>query len=279
MAAWLVRMALVCWWPKCAAVGQVSQTNEHQRVSEGQYVRLKNNLKVSGSEQNWILWRAADGGFELEDHFAIVDPADQVLAALSGANLSPQLRKELEAAVQLTEFSSRLGSDHRPQSLTLRGNRLSNGKPIETLHCNVGPDDVRCNGINQKAKLQTKKSEEFFYEFPFPMLVSGWLTDLTAGATETSARLICLDAGLKARNSIRLFPCERHIIPMDDESLTIGDREFQAHKARIQLRDQDQTLLELTVWYAGRGVVYAMEGGGPPGERIALVQYKKYSDF
>jgi|GEM_PF-6879724 len=280
LATWLVGMALVCCFSVRRAIGETPQANGKQKISEGQYVRLKNNARVPGSEQNWILWRAPDGGLELEDHFTLVNPADQVLAALSGAQLSPDLRNKLRTAVSLDELVARLAADHKPEFLKVRGTKLVDGRAVESLNCELEANEVRCKGINQNAKLRRKSAEEFFYAFPFPMLLSGWLTDRLAGSAEPStSKLVCLDAGPNSEDRLRLFPCDRQIAPMDDESLTIGDREFHAHKARIQLRDGDRVSLDLTVWYGGPGLVYAMEGGGPPGERIALVAYKKYAEF
>ena len=280
VATWLVGMALVCCFSVPGAIGESPQASGKQKISEGQYVRMKNNTRVPGSEQDWTLWREPTGELELEDHFTLVNPADQLLAALSGAKLSPELRNKLRAAVNLNQLVARLAADHKPEFVRVGGTKLVDGRAIERVKCELEPNEVRCKGIDQSAKLRRKSTEEFFYAFPFPMLLSGWLTDRAAGSIESStSKLVCLDAGPNSEDKLRLFPCDRQIALLDDESLIIGDREFHAHKARIQLRERDNVSLDLTVWFGGPGLVYAMEGGGPQGERVALVAYKKYAEF
>jgi hypothetical protein len=280
MATWLSCVTLACSFPIRSAIGETPQNDGRQKISEGQYVRLKDNAKVPGSEQSWTLWRVPGGGFELEDHFTLVNPADQVLSAFSGARLSSELQKKLDTAVSLTDLFARLGADHKPELVALRGKKLVDGRAIESLKCEVGTKEVRCKGIAGSAKLQRTSAEEFFYAFPFPMLLSGWLTASMAKPTDSSAgKLVCLDAGPSSEDKLNLLLCDRQIVALEDESLMIGDRSFRAHKANIKLGQLDKLLLNLTIWYGAPGLVYAMEGGGPTGERVALVEYKKYSDF
>ncbi|MGH9743391.1 MAG: hypothetical protein ACRD51_13685 [Candidatus Acidiferrum sp.] len=280
IALWMAGVAVFGCLSARSLFAQESQSVQKQKISEGQYVRLKDNLKVAGSEQNWILWRLPSG-YELEDHFQSQgNPADQLLSQLRGANLSPELRKDLETAVAETDIVMRYGSNRRPQTLIVRGKKLLDGKAVEMVNCKVETHEVRCIGMGRHAKLHIQESEEFFYAFPFPMLLGEWFTSSTASAMESSlSTLAILDTPIESEYKPILAQAERNIQSEGDEALIIGDREFQAHKGKITLSYRDKNPLPLTIWYGGPGLVYALEGGGPAGERMALVQYKKYSDY
>jgi hypothetical protein len=164
-----------------ATSAQVPPSGEKQKISEGRYVRLKDNLKVEGSEQNWIFWRLSGGGYELEDHFQLhTDPAAQLLSQMGGAKISPDLRKEMESKTAETDFVVRYGPDRRPLALTAHGKNLVDGKTIEMVKCEISAKEVRCHGRGQHAKLRGQGSLEFFYAFPFPMLLSRWLVSSPA---------------------------------------------------------------------------------------------------
>lgn len=256
---------------------QEARSGDQQKISEGQYVRLKDNLRVEGSEQNWTLWKLPGGEYELEDHFQLrTDPAAQLLSQLHSANLSPGLRRELESSTTETDFVIRYGQDRRPLALTVHGKKLLDGKTLDLMKCEVTAKEVRCHGRDQHAKIHCQESFEFFYAFPLPMLLSTWLVGSPAQATgNSSGKLAVLNYGDKPD----LAEADRSLQSMEDETLTIGDHQFQAHKAKIIFNYQDRKPLELTIWYGTPGLVYALEGGGPAGERMALVEYKKYSDF
>jgi hypothetical protein len=260
-----------------ATSAQVPPSGEKQKISEGRYVRLKDNLKVEGSEQNWIFWRLSGGGYELEDHFQLhTDPAAQLLSQMGGAKISPDLRKEMESKTAETDFVVRYGPDRRPLALTAHGKNLVDGKTIEMVKCEISAKEVRCHGRGQHAKLRGQGSLEFFYAFPFPMLLSRWLVSSPAESTYAPASKLAV---LYYGDKLDLAQADRSFQSMADETLTIGDRQFQAHKAKVVFTYQDRKPLELTIWNGAPGVVYALEGGGPAGERMALVEYKKYSDF
>jgi hypothetical protein len=262
------------------ACAQTPQSGQEQKISEGKYARLKDNLRVAGSEQSWILWRRS-GGYEVEDHFQSQgDPADQLLSQLRGSKLSPELRKELESSATGTDIVVHYSLNWEPQTLTVQGKKLLDGSAVEMVKCVVDAKDVRCRGRDQRAKLHIQESDEFFYAFPFPMLLSAWFTRSAAATTETSPKkLAVLDALVESGNKLDLARAERNIQIAGDETLTIGDHQFLAHKAKITLTYHERRPLQLTVWFGQPGIVYALEGGGPSGERMALVEYKKYSDF
>jgi hypothetical protein len=254
-----------------------AQAQEKEKIAEGQYATLRDNLRIQGSEQNWILWRLPSGRYELEDHFQPhADLMDQLLLGLPSSKLSPELRKEKESKVNPTDLLVRYGSDHRAQTLIVSGKRLVDGKAVDIVNCEVSTKEVRCRGREQSAKLRLEESDEFFYAFPFPMLLSVWFASSTAPSAELlPAKVAVLDFGDK----LDLTQADRRIESLQDETLTIGDRQFQAHKANVTLAYKDRKPLRLTIWYGARGLVYALATEGINGERMSLVQYKRYSDF
>lgn len=276
LALWMAATAVIISFSLPVALAQGTQSAEKQKISEGVYVRLKDNLKVAGSEQNWVLWRVP-GGFELEDHFQLqADPVDQLLSQLHSARLSPELRKELEASTTETDFVIRYGPDRRALVLTVHGKKLLDGKTVDLMKCEGAAKEVRCHGRDQHAKLRGQESSELFYAFPFPMLFSGWLVRAPVESIKDSpGKLAVLNYGDK----LDLTQADLSVQSMEDETITLGDRQFQAHKAKFIFSYQDRKPLELTIWYGAPGLVYALEGGGPAGERMALVEYKKYADF
>jgi hypothetical protein len=277
LALWMGVMAVLFLLSPYAASAQATRSGEKQKISEGQYVRLRDNLKVGGSEQYWVFWRLPGGEYELEDRFQLpADPAAQLLSQLGGVKISPELRKELETKAAETGFVVRYGLDRRPLALTVHGKNLLDGKTIEMVKCEVAAKEIRCRGRDHDARLRVQELDEFFYTFPFPMLFSAWLATSPVGSADASlGKLVVLDSGDK----LDLAQSNRSIQSMEDETITVGDRQFQAHKARIIFSYQDRKPLELTIWYGAPGLVYALEGGGPAGERIELVEYKRYSDF
>lgn len=278
---WILMIAVAHCLAIPSAFAQNPSSGQMQKISEGQYVRLKNNQRVSGSEQNWILWRLPTGGYELENHFLLVNPAAQLVAQLAtGAKLSRELQRRLESDFSQTGLVVHSGPDRKPQSLTISGKKLTNGRVVDVLKCDVTEGEVRCRGRDQKTRLRLQESEEFFYAFPFPMLLSAWLAQLTSASSQPSQnKLVVLDSVVDSESKLNLMACDRIVEAEEDEAVTIGDHQFRTHKAKIKLISQDKSIMELTLWYGAPGLVYAMEGGGPPGERMALVEYKKYSDF
>jgi hypothetical protein len=252
-------------------------SQEKEKISEGQYARVKDNLRIQGSEQTWTLWRLPGGGYELEDHFLLqVNPADQLLSELPLSKMSRELRKEIESKVSQTDFVVRYGPDRKPHALVISGKRLIGGKTIEVEKCEIDAKTVRCHGSDQSAKLHIQQSDEFFYAFPFPMLLGPWFATSSASSTETSPiKLAVLDYGDK----LDLAQADRKIESLEDETLTVGDHQFQAHKAKITLTYRDRKPLKIAAWYGTPGLIYALEAEGIEGQRICLVQYTKYSDF
>jgi hypothetical protein len=224
LTLWLLSMASLFPLLPYATSAQVTRSGDRKKISEGQYVRLKDNLRVEGSEQNWVFWRLPGGGYELEDHFqSHADRAAQLLSQLGGAKISPELREEMESKAAETDFVVRYGLDRRLLTLTVHGKKLLNGKTIERMKCEVAAKEVRCQGRDQHAKLRVRELDEFFYTFPFPMLFSVWLARLPVGSTEASrGKLAVLDFGDK----LDLAQANRNVQSMEDETLTIGDRQF-----------------------------------------------------
>jgi hypothetical protein len=250
--------------------------SEKEKIAEGQYVRLKDNLRVQDSEQSWILWRLPDGGYELEDHFHL--PILLIcLPSLTGFTLAPQLHSARTSAVTQTDLVARYSPDWRLHALRILGKEPT-GKTIDVLNCETDAKELRCRGLDsmENAKLRVRESAEFFYPFPFPMLVGTWFFKR---ANMPANSLPDAMAVLEYRGNLELSMATRSIETQKDEILTIGDRQLEAHKAKITLAHKDRKPLKLAIWYSTPGVVYASETEGISGERMALVQYKKYVDF
>ena len=253
-----------------------AQILEKEKISEGQHVRMKNGDKIPGSEQSWTLWRIPGVGYELEDHFELTpNPAAQVLSQMPSKNLSRELRRELAAEVKQTDLIVRYGMDRKPMSVSVKGKKLQDGTKVDVLKCGVDGQQVRCEGNIRQTKFRSREQRELFYAMPFPMLLSMWLLPDTLKPATMQRQLVALEFG----KAYELQEAEEIIQPLGDEAITIGDHKFEAHRVQVRLQYAGGKKLELAIWYATPGLVFAMETPSFPDERIALVQYKKYSDF
>jgi hypothetical protein len=275
-----VGLAVVASFSLHSTFAQGPQSNEKQKLAEGQYVRLKENLKVEGSEQNWILWRLPDGGFELEDHFQ-KDPNMAALMLLQmplylSSGVSPDLRKELSEIVYQTDLVARFDSGFRPTDLKVTGKKLPRGVLAEAAKCTVQKQIVKCQSSGHDAKLHLEDSAEFFYNFPFPMLFSGWFRGAPASSTVLNTRKL---AYFQYVGKAQLSDAEAHVRIQDDEQLTVGDQQFRTHTAQVTITTKNSQPMQFTVWFGKAGQIFATQGAGEGNERVALVQYKKYLDF
>ena len=253
-----------------------AQTLEKEKISEGQYARMKNGNKVAGSEQSWTLWRIPGVGYELEDHFDLApNPTARLLSQIPSKNLSPELRKDLAAEATQSDLIVRFGVDRKPMSLIIKGKKLQDGTKIDVLKCDVDGQEFRCDGNIHASKSHTQEHRELFYAMPFPMLLSMWLPADTLKPETMQRQLVVLDFG----KAYELQEAEEITRPAGDETIAIGDHDFEAHKVKISLQYKSGKKLDMTVWHGAPGLVFAMETPSFPDERMALVQYKKYSNF
>jgi len=181
-----------------------AQILEKEKISEGQYVRMKNGDKIPGSEQSWTLWRIPSVGYELEDHFELTpNPAAQVLSQMPSKNLSPELRRELAAEVKQTDLIVRYGMDRKPMSVSVKGKKLQDGTKVDVLKCGVDGQQVRCEGNIRQTKFRSREQRELFYAMPFPMLLSMWLLPDTLKPA-TMQRQLSRSSSARHTNSRRL---------------------------------------------------------------------------
>jgi len=263
------------------AIGATAENPPKQKVAEGQYARLKDNVRIQGSEQKWVMWRLADGGFELEDHFQMqADPAARLLSIFPQSKLSLGLRSELAAQVAQTDLIETYSFDWRLQTVRVLGKKLIDGKAVEVLKCNSAEKQVRCHG-KESVKQRIGNSSGFFYAFPFPMIFSGWFARSKTTPEQTSTtKVVALDGIVDARSKLNLVAAEAKLELFPDEVLTIGDHQFQSHRGKITFKVENKSALQVTIWYGKPGLIYAVESrGGPAGERMALIEYKKYQEL
>jgi hypothetical protein len=80
----------------------VGQSQQREKVSEGQYQKYREGKLTREGNQSWTLWRMSDGRYELEDHFHLADVAAELLAAIGSQHLSPQLRQGIAGEMAQT---------------------------------------------------------------------------------------------------------------------------------------------------------------------------------
>jgi len=250
----------------------VAQNTGKEKVAEGQYVRMKNGQSLPGSLQSWVLWRIPTG-YELEDHFRLAtNPATQLLADLGPKHLSPELKQKLQNQTTATGLTIQLNSDFQGQQFTLTGEKLLDHQQVELLNCALRTDETQCRAKTDKNKVALRGSQGLFYAFPFPMLFSSFVRNRNDKVTNANVAAVnygdtkATDATCQATN-------------LGSESVQIGDRTFTANRFHIDLQTKAGVSLTVTVWASDAGLVLAMETPDFPGERMALVQYKKYSAF
>ncbi len=280
MALCMAGAAVASSFSPYTAFSQGIPSGEKQKIAEGQYVRLKDNLRVEGSEQNWILWRLPDGSFELEDHF-LKDPDAAAFLLLQiplamPSGVSSELRKQLKEIVYRTALVVRFDPGFRPTDLTVTGKKFPRGGFAEATKCRVDTQIVRCQSTGHDTKLPLGDSGEFFYSFPFPMLFTGWLRAASVAPAELMTRNLVFFQYL---GKPELTVAEARVQILDDEQITVGDHQFRTHKAQVTFAMKSSPPRLFTVWYGKAGQVFATQSASEGDERLALVQYKKYSDF
>ena len=113
------------------------------------------------------------------------------------------------------------------------------------------------------------------------MVFTGWFARSKTTPEQTSTtQVVVLDGIVDARSKLNLVAAEAKLELFPDEVLTIGDHQFQSHRGKITFKVENQNALQVTIWYGKPGLIYAVEGGGgPAGERMALIEYKKYQEL
>jgi len=260
----------------CAA----AQTPQREKVAEGKYLKTKNGQAIAGTDQDWTVWRNPDGSLAMEDKFVVTNPAAELTAKIeAGTNkpLGASLRHDVENAVRQTGLQLTLSPDRTPRALTVTGNLVLSGKPVEALTCDVQSFVTTCKGLHGKRKLASKDPLLFFYSFPFPMLLSPVI--LHANLPISHDTTMKFAVATLNEDSIELDEADAELRYLDNELLQVGDRKIGSAKYSLEVPQKDAAPLKLTFWAAANGLVLAVDIEGIPGTGLLLVQYKKYSDY
>ncbi len=256
----------------------LGQSQQHEKVSEGRYQKYRDGKLTADGVQSWTLWRSSDGGYELQDHFYLANPAAGLAAAVGPKYLSPQLRQELAEEVAQTEVDVKLSAELKIESFTVKGTRLIDGKTVDLETCFTVGQKIRCKGQSGGAKLNEREPYEVFYSFPFPMLAVGLLQRVaTHEGVPVPLTLAVMDLVPFNRPKVRLASCRGLATLVGEEQIQLGERSYKVNKYVLEVYSKTAPL-KLTVWLNKRLAV-AMEEAGIPGERLQLVEYKNLSDF
>jgi hypothetical protein len=97
-------------------VAAIGQSQQREKVAEGKYGKYRDG-KLIDANQSWVLWRAPDGEYELEDRFHVADPVAELASKLGSTHLSAKLREELKGQLVQTELNARLSASLDPKYL------------------------------------------------------------------------------------------------------------------------------------------------------------------
>ena len=250
--------------------------DQRQKVAEGVYTKLIKGAAVKGSEQTWTLWRLTDGSYELENHFQIApNVADQLAAELGGKSLSPRLRSELQKKAVQSDFSEHLSSDHHAFAITVSGSRLLDKKNLVMASCTSKNSELTCKGRESTAKVGTNNQTEFWYSFPYPLLLRPFILHRGADKAEQAFEVAMMVLGEEEPTLVKVMALLKYA---GEDTIQVGDRSFTLGKYVLEVQSKDFPAA-ITFWASPRGMVAAMEESRSPGERIALTAFKKYADF
>lgn len=201
------------------------QSEQREKVSEGQYQKYREGKLTPEGNQSWILWRLPDGRYQLEDHFHLSNPAAELAAMVGSPRLSPQLRQEIAGQMAQTEVDVKLSADWKIESLTVRGVRLLDQKAVELETCSIAGLEIKCKGESGGAKLNNDDPHDFFYSFPFPML---WVGLIERSATQVGAPVALKLAGMDLvpldQPRVKLFRCGGLVTLVGEEQIQLGER-------------------------------------------------------
>ena len=254
---------------------QTPATTQNGKVAEGEYVRLKEGKAIPGSSQSWTLWRVP-GGYKLEDHFGLANPAGEFLRGLGSGNLSRDLQKSLQMEATPDALDMELDSTFRARALLVTGTKVADAKPVEVLRCEQQHQNLRCKGVNGETEIANQDAREIFYSFPFPMM---FMHLVTAASPEIGGSSTVSLININSDRPTNPARGEGNIKNLGPSAIQIGNRSFSATKYQTTVRSEAGWTVEMTLWSSPKGLVAAMQTPGVPDELIALVQFKKYSDF
>jgi|SRR5579872_3217245 len=257
----------------CSLAAQ-TPTPQREKVAEGQYVRMHDNETIPGSTQSWTLWRTADG-YVLEDHFAASNPNNNG-NAFGDIQLSAQAREKMKKEANADFLEMTLNRDYGIESFVLHGKMLLDEKPADVLSCDHDGLKIRCKGLKGDSKLSSHEARPIFYAFPFPMIYAPFARAgqaQEAGKTVTT-RLALIDW----MGQQRLTEVEGQIQHVGIETIQIGEKSLKLHRYDVSI-NTSKGPVKSKIWASPGGLIVAMENADVIGERMALVQFKKYADF
>lgn len=262
--------------------GVVAQSVPGEKVWEGRYVRLKDGVEVSDSGQSWVLWRQPEGGYIIESRFNNVNLAAALMVGMvisGGANrVDPKLRSEIVREIAQRELVINLDSNLAMRTVALGGDRLVDRKYAVVAKCDRTEKGIRCKGIYADKKLKAKEPTALVFSYGFPLL----LTALVVQAEGSPGKAISFKAGFVeiVNHAPTLRQTDARFQFEQEEAITIGERGFTAGKYRLVVEHKSERLLDVVIWSGKNGLVLVMEDQQHfPGERTALVEFKRHAPF
>ncbi len=271
---------------------------DKEKIEEGRYGILKQGGLVAGSEHSWTLWRLPDGQFELEDRL----PIDKAAHVLFKSMLSPrvpvtaELRRATQDFVEPSDLSAILDSSGRVLSLSVSGVKLDNNRAAG-LKCKTSSSVIECTGTSDKAKLPVDEPRGLFWRYDIPMLLRPWLASSHEGSGSGPQKIALLSFGAlpkldrleaekKAEPGARIQWGDKPALEAADlavsnlgaDDLVLGARHFTTRKYKLEITVTKGNPLSLNVWTDARGLIMAVEDANRPGDLIALIAYKNYSN-
>jgi len=272
---------------------------DKEKVEEGRYGILKHDGLVAGSEHSWTLWRLPDGQFELEDHFPIDKAAHSWLKSMLAPRvpITAELRRSMQDFVEPSDLSAILDSSGKVLSLSVTGVKLDEKRAVG-LKCKASSSAIECTGTSDKAKLPLGEPRPLFWRYDIPMLLRPWLAAPQEGSSGSGPQEIALlsfgalpkvdklEVEKKAEPGARsqwgdkpaLETADLAVSNLGVDTLALGSKHFTTRKYKIEIKPAKGAPVSLTVWTDARGLIMAVEDANQPGDLIALLAYKNYSN-
>jgi hypothetical protein len=169
-----------------------------EKAAKGEYAEWKDGEPIPGTEMPWVLWRTAES-LELEAHL----PPDMFAFLLFGlaqtSRMSPEMRRGGEEYAALREIDLKLSKEFSPRQLRLVGVKLEDVKKLENAkktpnansvalaECEIGDAKTNCKSPEEKHHLETQAGQQFYFSYPFPLLLSHILRHAGATASQPAA--------------------------------------------------------------------------------------------
>jgi hypothetical protein len=214
-----------------------------------------------------------------------------------GMSTSPEFRKSLQQSVAPSDLSAILDPDRQLLSLTVTGVKLNGDKGVG-LSCKTSSTSIECTGTSEKTKLRVHELRGLFWWYRLPTLLRSWLASPQERSSANGSRKIALlsfgvapkldkvEIGMKFEPGAKTSWGDKPALESADltisnrgpDTLVLGNRSFRAQKNWLEVKVANGDPLSLTVWTDAKGVILAVEDASSPGDLIALLQYKSYSN-